>query len=113
MAGRLGNIPGIDEIVLLVPSDGDMDQLAEQAVALRIGVERYDSSGLKTKPWSASQERWHLESEIGTDTWAGTPIAATSAKRRWDRLVLVPLENLLADRRGIVEGHEVPSRHEG
>lgn len=110
MAGRLGNIPGIDEIVLLVPSDGDMDPLAEQAVALRIGVERYESSGLKTKPWSASQERWHLESDIGTDTWAGTPIAATAAKHRWERLVLVPLENLLADRRGIVESLRLHAR---
>ncbi len=110
MAGRLGNIPGIDEIVLLAPADADMDPLAEQASALRVGVERYDSSGLKAKPWPASQERWQLESDIGVDTWAGTPIAATVAKRRWDRLVLVPLEHLLVDRRGIVESLRLHAR---
>jgi len=110
LTGRLGNIPGIDEIVLLAPSGVEMEPLAEQAVALRAGVERYDSSGLKGKPWSASQERWQLESDIGTDTWAGTPIATTAAKRRWDRLVLIPLENLLADRRGIVESLRLHAR---
>lgn len=110
MTRRLGNIPGIDEIVLLAPSGAGMEPLAEQAVALRTGVERYDSSVLKVKPWSATQERWQLESDMGTDTWAGTPIAATAAKRRWDRLVLVPLENLLVDRRGIVESLHLHAR---
>lgn len=110
LAGRLGNIPGIDEIVLLAPAGADTETLAEQAVALRAGVERYDPSGLKAKPWSASQERWQLENDVGADTWAGAPIAATVAKRRWDRLVLVPLENLLADRRGIVESLRLHAR---
>lgn len=110
MLARLGKIPGIDEIILLAPSGAEMDPLAEQAAALGAGIERYDSAGLKAKPWSACQERWQVESDIGTDTWAGTPIASTVSKHRWDRLVLVPLANLLVDRRGVVESLRLHAR---
>lgn len=110
MRARLSKIPGIDEIVLLAPSGLETEPLSRQAAELNIGIDIYDPSGVRAKPWPASQERWRLESDIGTDSWLGTPIAATVAKRRWDRLVLVPLANLLVDRRGILESLRLHER---
>jgi len=107
---RFARIPGIDELVLLAPSGELTEPLIEQARGLGIGVDLYDSASVRSKPWSASQERWQLESDLGTDTWLGTPVAACVAKHRWDRLVFVPLSNLLVDRRGVVESLQLHLR---
>lgn len=110
MRARLSKIPGVDEIVLLMPAGAATESLASQAAELDIDIETYDSAAVRAKPWPASQERWQLENDTGTDTWLGTPIATTVAKRRWDRLALVPLANLLVDRHGIIESLRLHQR---
>jgi len=110
LRARLARIPGIDEFVLLAPAGELTEPLISQARGLGIEVDIYDSSCIQSKPWSASQERWQLESDLGADTWLGTPLAACIGKHRWDRLVFVPLSNLLVDRRGVVESIQLHLR---
>ncbi|HEY9071286.1 MAG TPA: radical SAM/SPASM domain-containing protein [Candidatus Ozemobacteraceae bacterium] len=103
LVSRFSGLPGIDEIVLLAPSGPEWEPLVAQAGALRLPVRRFNLASVLPKPLVANQERWQLESDSGADSWAGTAIAECVAWRRWDRLVLVPLTNLLVDRRGLAE----------
>ncbi|HOY67961.1 MAG TPA: radical SAM protein [Candidatus Ozemobacteraceae bacterium] len=110
LASRFSGLPGVDEVVLLAPAGSEWEPLAAQAARLRLPVHRFDLSAVLAKPVSATQERWQLESDSGADSWIGSAIAGCVASRRWDRLVLVPLTNLLVDRRGVEESFRLHLR---
>jgi organic radical activating enzyme len=87
--------------VFACPDAPEFDGLRESAKAQGFALESFSTRALTTKPLTLQSERWQLPGESFQDHWPGSVLAAITAHRKWDHVIVIALENLLVDREGI------------
>lgn len=56
------------------------------------------------------QQRWGLEDDSGDETWVGAVFAQVVEKKNWDRVILMPLVNLLIEPKAVLASLELHRR---
>jgi len=110
LANRLGRLPGF-ESPLICASDAAWERpLIEEAEISGMNTEVFRLANIREKPVFLRNERWKISSDKGEDSFIGAVFAEIVKKRKFDRIVVVPVSNLLVDRAGVLESLELHVR---
>ncbi len=100
---RFARFSLISEYVFACPQAKNQ-KLQQSAKDVGVKVHEFSLDSTNKKPRFLSRYHWGMESDSGSESWIGSVFFDVIEKFGWDKLILIPVGNLLVEPTAVIDG---------